>query len=233
MGLSRLLFGLSTAAAAMGAALLLRDRTTDSDATGETVARASVPQGSGALGPRAVEVLSRHVGAHGQGEKGTAGYHRSPFIDEVCRGLYQDAPGLIGKPWCARAVRWAYETAAKELGLPPPFSQIRGALSFASDWRAAPFGKFQLAAPKVGAALILGHQHATLIAQVLDQDTVVTVEGNHGDSVAHVRRTLRPKDAIVDIEAYAASVRGAAPPAPAVVGWFADLDLLDAELVVA
>lgn len=214
---SRLLLSFGAVAAA-GAALLLRDKTTDSDNTGQPAARPPLPQGSTSLGVRAVEVLSRHVGEHGEGKKGTAGYHRSPFIDRVNLGVYGDGKGLIGKPWCARGVRWAYETAAQELGLPPPFSRIKSTLANVSTWKSAPFQPFFLSSPRVGAALLLGEEHATLIAQVLDERTAICVEGNHGDQVAFVRRTIRPQDTIVDVEAYA---RGGV-----VVG--CDLDLLGA-----
>lgn len=214
---SRLLLSFGAVAAA-SAALLLRDKTTDSDNTGQPAARPPLPQGSTSLGVRAVEVLSRHVGEHGEGKKGTAGYHRSPFIDRVNLGVYGDGKGLIGKPWCARGVRWAYETAAQELGLPPPFSRIKSTLANVSTWKSAPFQPFFLSSPRVGAALLLGEEHATLIAQVLDERTAICVEGNHGDQVAFVRRTIRPQDTIVDVEAYA---RGGV-----VVG--CDLDLLGA-----
>lgn len=201
---ARLLFGLSAIAAA-AAALLFRGKTTDNDETGETVEGVRVAPGV-TLGQRAVEVLSRYAGQRGSGKKGMPGYHRGVLIDAINRGLHGDmGERLLGEPWCARAVRWAYEVAAEELGQPSPFSRIKNPLSGVSAWKGASFRRFFLRAPKVGAALLLGSQHATLIAQVLSSDTVITVEGNHGDAVAHVKRTLRPQDTIVDVEAYVLS----------------------------
>lgn len=225
-----LLAALGGALAGAAGFLLLRDQTTENDQTGEDVGRVAVPQGAPGLGARAVEVLSRHVGARGQGKKGTPGYHRSELIDRINVGVYADGKGLLGKPWCARTVRWAYETAANELGLPAPFSAIKSTLANVSTWKSAPFRPYFLSSPKIGAALLLGEQHATLIAKVLDEKTVVTVEGNHGDAVAHVRRTLRPKDTLVDVEAYARAQKGHVA-GPKVVGFAEDLDLLDAEVL--
>ncbi len=205
----RALLALSAAATSAAAAvLLLRDQTTDSDETGETVSGVPVPRGGASLGLRAVEVLSRHLGERGEGKKGTPGYHRSPFIDRVNRGIHGDAPRLVGVPWCARAVRYACEVAAQELGLPPPFAGM-GALASVSNWKGAAFRPYFLAAPKVGAVLLLGDQHATLVAQALGDGKVVTIEGNHGDAVANVKRTLRPQDTLVDVESFVAARRGA------------------------
>lgn len=220
-----LLAALGGALAAAAGVLLLRDQTTDNDQSGQDAGPVAVPTGSPALGTRAVEVLTRHLGAHGEGKKGTAGYHRSPTIDTINLGVYGDGTGLLGKPWCARAGRFAYETAARELGLPPPFNRTKSTLANVSTWKSAPFRPYFLRAPKVGAALLLGEDHLTLVARVLDDQTVITIEGNHGDSVANVKRTIRPKDTLVDVEAYAAA---AAPPQ--ILGWAAELDLLDAEL---
>lgn len=147
-------------------------------------------------------MLSRHVGEHGEGKKGTAGYHRSPFIDRINLGVYGDGKGLLGEPWCCRAVRWAYETAAQELGLPPPFARTTSDLASVSKIKKY-LGAYKVGLPKVGAVLLIGDQHATLIAQVLDERRVVSLDGNHGDQVAFVRRTIGPQDTIIDAEAYA------------------------------
>ena len=152
------------------------------------------------------------------------------FVDEVNRGFFGDAGGkLLGEPWCARACRWAYEAAAAELGLPPPFRATKSSLSGVSMWRKALKG-YELDAPKPGAVLLLGKQHAALVAQVLSPREVVTVEGNHGDKVANVRRTVRAEDTLLDAEAFATLERarelvGAAGGRPE-VGWRGDLEEL-------
>lgn len=220
---ARLLAGASALLAGTAAFLVLRDGTTDNDQTGEDVGRIEVPRGAAALGPRAVEVLSRSVGERGQGKKKTPGYHRSPFIDRVNVGLYRDAPGLLGAPWCCRAVRYAYEVAADELGRPRPFPRGAGDLASVSKWKKATAGH-RLFAPRAGALLLLGDTHAALVAKVLDARTVVTVEGNHGDAVAHVKRTLRPQDTLVDVEGYIAAEAAAGPAA------LGELELLEAEV---
>lgn len=199
---------LAGAAAAVASALALRDRTTDSDETGEDVAAPSgldALRSSPRLGERAVAALRRHLGEGGVGRKGTAGYHRGPFVDQV------NGPALLGEPWCARAVRWAYEEAARELGLPAPFAGL-GDLASVRKWKRS--GARRLAAPRVGAALLLGDEHATLVAEVISPGEVVTVEGNHGDVVSCVRRAVRPQDTLLDVESLAQASR------PAVVGGF-------------
>lgn len=201
----------AAAVGAIGAGVawfVLRDQTTDSDDTGETAtpAEAEVRRGAQELGARAVEALSRHVGERGAGPKGTSGYHRGRFVDEVNRGVWGDAGDrLLGKPWCARAVRWAYETAARELGKPPPFAHVRGRLAAAADWKRSPFNGYVTTEPRSGVVLVLGDRHVTIVSRVLKPDEVVTVEGNHGDAVAYVRRKIKPGDTLVDVEAWAAS----------------------------
>lgn len=223
---------LAVAASALGAGaaglfIFFRDQTTDSDETGEDVARVDVPQGLQSLGARAVEVLSRHVGARGNGPKGSAGYHRGTVIDRINLGVYGDGKRLLGQPWCARAVRWAYEVAAQELGLPHPFAKIKGTLAMASSWKDGPFSSFKLAFPRIGAVLVVKTKagyHTALIAKVLDGRTITTTEGNHRDTIANVKRKIDPsKDTIVDVEGYIASIQGVAP-GPFVAG----LDLLGA-----
>lgn len=186
-------------ASAGGALYLLRDNTTDNDQTGEDVGKIDVPRGATGLGARAVEVLNRHVGEREQGGK-----NRGPLVDRINAGLYNDAPQLIGKAWCARAGRWAYEKAAQELGMGKPFAKKLGALSWVSDWKKGPLKDYVIKEPKVGAALLLkGDQHLALVAKLLGGLSVVTVEGNHGDAIANVKRTIDPgKDVLVDVEAY-------------------------------
>lgn len=223
----------AAAAAALGAGaawLLLRDQTTDSDETGEaaTAAEAGVQRGAQGLGARAVEALSRHVGERGSGPKGSPGYHRGRFVDEVSRGVWGDAGDrLLGKPWCARAVRWAYETAARELGLQRPIPAGLGTMAMARSWKAAPLDSYKVTEPRPGVALVLGDSHVALVARVTGPGEVVTVEGNHGDAVAHVKRKLKPGDTLVDVEAWAAAARGGRGPAGPLV---AGLDLLGTEL---
>lgn len=202
----------------------LRDQTTDSDQTGELVRVVETPQGSRSLGVRAVEVLNRHIGEHGSGPKGSAGYHRSPFIDSINLGVYGDGKSLLGKPWCARTVRWAYETAAEELGLPRPFFHIKGTLAMARSWKEKPLSAYKLTTPKIGAVLVLGDSHVALVAKVLSDSTVISSEGNHADATANVKRTLKPGDTLIDVEAYVASTV-APPPSDSLV---AGLDLLGA-----
>jgi hypothetical protein len=193
-------------AAALGYSLL-RDQTTDDDATGESLMEPPVAQGEAkTLGARAVEELTYHLGEKGKGPKGSAGYHRGKLIDEVMRGRWNDAGDkLLGKPWCARAVRWAFEEAAADLGLPKPFSGL-GTLATAESWKESPFKNYLLSSAKVGAVFVIKTPvgfHTGLVAKVLGPLSVVTIEGNHGDSVASVKRTFDlSKDALVDVEAW-------------------------------
>lgn len=212
--------GLAAAAAAWAA---LSDGTVDCDETGEAVAPPRAPAGGG-LGSVAVAKLQAHLGEGGLEKKGKPGYHRGKFVDEVNRGFRNDMGNeLLGEPWCARACRWAYEAAAAELGLPLPFRAARSSLSGVSMWRKALKG-YELDAPKPGAVLLLGKQHAALVAQVLSPKEVVTVEGNHGDKVANVRRKIRVEDTLLDAEAFAAA--GASPGVAVGWAWRGDLEAL-------
>ena len=151
------------------------------------------------LGLKAVEALSRYVGA----KEEPKGSNRGPVVDQIVTGVTGDGKSLLGKPWCARALRFAYEKAAQELGQPLPFSSIKSKLAAVTDW--ADTFKGYACDPKPGcAALILdgSHRHATLVSRV-DGDTVVTVEGNHSDSVAIVKRQRSAFKHFLDIEAYA------------------------------
>lgn len=177
--------------------------TTENDETGETVppsspdgralaeqARAS---GTKTLGEKAVEVLTRDLGAHEEPwphypKKPSPNTNRGPVIDKFLRGVHGDGEKLLGKPWCARAVRYAYEKAAQEMGLSPPFRSIKDSLAMVSSW-ASKFKKYKIDQPKVGAAAVLKNlSHITLVARVNPDGSIVTIEGNHGDAIANVRR---------------------------------------------
>ena len=191
--------------------------TTENDETGETVppssadGRALAEQaragGTKTLGEKAVEVLTRDLGAHEEPwpnypKKPGPNSNRGPVVDKILRGVHGDGEKLLGKPWCARAARYAYEKAAQEMGLPPPFRNIRDSLATVSSW-ASRFKKYKIDQPKVGAAAALDNlSHITIVARVNPDGSVMTVEGNHGDAIANVRR--RPGSLIFfDIDAYA------------------------------
>lgn len=193
--------------------------TTENDETGETISPAS-PEGrsladqakaasggnSKTLGEKAVEVLSRHVGAHEEPwptypKKPSPNSNRGPVVDQILRGVHNDGEKLLGKAWCARATRYAYEKAAQELGLPPPFKNIKDSLAMVSSWNKQ-FKKYKISEPKVGAtALLKNLSHSTIVARINPDGSVTTIEGNHGDAVANVRR--KPSDLIfLDIDAF-------------------------------
>ena len=211
MNVGRIIAAAVAAIGAGGAAALaytaFRDRTADDDNTGESLDAAPVAQAEAStLGARAVEELAYHLGEHG-GPKGSATYHRGKFIDETQRGRWDDAGDkLLGLAWCARAVRWAYEEAAADLGLPKPFPSKLGTLAMAESWKKSPFDKYALSSAKVGAVWVVKTSagfHTGLVAKVLGPLTIVTIEGNHGDAVASVKRTLNlDVDALVDVETW-------------------------------
>lgn len=152
-----------------------------------------------ALGAKAVEVLTRHVGAM----ESPKGSNRGPVVDQIIRGVNGDGEKLLGKPWCARAVRYAYEKAAQELGQAPPFAGVKPSLAAVNDW-ADIFKQYLTSEPKTGhVGLILsgGTRHATLVSKV-DGETVYTVEGNHSDSVATVKRPRSKFKHFVDVQRY-------------------------------
>jgi hypothetical protein len=209
--LTKVALALTGAAGLGGVAYLLRDQTTDSDATGVDYAPPPPVPRSTSIGVRAVGVLNRLVGTKGLGPKGTPGYHRGPVIDQILRGLHDDAPKLIGKAWCARAIRFAFESAAQELGMPPPFPKKLGTLAIVGTWMAKPFDAYKISSPKVGAVLLLGKRHSTLIAKVINDKNVVTVEGNHGDRIGNFERVLKDEDTIVDVEAWINAQKTSSP----------------------
>lgn len=191
--------------------------TTENDETGETVppsspeGRALAEQaraaGAKTLGEKAVEVLTRDLGAHEEPwpnypRKPGPNSNRGPVVDKILRGVHGDGEKLLGKPWCARGVRYAYEKAAQELGAPSPFRNIRDSLAMVSSW-ASKFKKYKIDQPKVGAAAVLKNlSHITIVARVNPDGSVMTIEGNHGDAIANVRRKA---DSLLffDIDAYA------------------------------
>jgi len=204
------------AAAGGGGALLLARSAhamTKNDTTGSTLApmgpeaRAVVAEAreeaaeKKTLGPKAVEVLLRDLGA----KEDPPGSNRGPVIDRIILGVKKDGRGLLGKPWCARAARWAYDKAAEELGLPPPFASIKSSLALVSDWKKY-MKDYELRAPKVGAAALRVDQgksnHATIVARVLGDD-LYTVEGNHKHAVALVKRKKSAFNLFLDVEAFA------------------------------
>lgn len=188
---------------------------TENDTSGKTVdpssteGKPTTPPKT--LGEQAVAVLLRDLGAH---EEPWPNYphppspnsNRGPVVDKINLGVYGDGKKLLGQPWCARTVRYAYEKAAQEIGLPPPFAGIKSTLATASSWKST-FKKWKLDQPKVGAVglFLAGKKsHAMLISSVTG-DTVYTVEGNHNDSVALVKRHASDFDVLLDVEAYVRS----------------------------
>lgn len=169
---------------------------------------APAPASTGGLGAKAVEVLARDVNAHEEPwphfpKKPYPNTNRGVVVDRIVRGVYNDGESLLGKPWCARAVRYAYEQAAKELGLPPPFAALKSKLAAVTDWYDL-FKDYRSDTPRPGmAALILDgdHRHATLVAAV-QGNNIVTVEGNHADQVASVTRPKSKFKTFIDVEAY-------------------------------
>lgn len=231
--------------AAGGGALLLLWRSnafasdTDNDQTGETVDPSSPeaqPQSipppaphkgralndkvtPPSLGTRAVEVLLRDVGA----KEVPKGSNRGPVVDKIILGVYKDGAKLLGKPWCGRAARYAYEKAAQELGLPPPFAGLKNTLASVAEWKKV-MKDFQISEPKVGAAALLsrggGKSHATIVSR-LEGGKVFTVEGNHGDAVAVVKRKPGDFHTFLDVEAFVRSRQS-----PLVSGYVLGTDVL-------
>jgi hypothetical protein len=175
------------------------------DESGEKIdpKQAGIPTGGKSLGARAVEVLQREVEAGGRGDP--KGSHRGPVPDKILTGVYSDGKGLLGKPWCARTLRYGYEKAAQELGLPPPFASLKGAsLAGVDEWRRT-FKDYYSTSPRPGmAALIVTPttHHATMVARVLDPNTILTVEGNHGDAMANVKRPVSSIAYFIDVERF-------------------------------
>lgn len=209
------------AAAAGGAGVAawayLRDSTADTDVTGETVKNpVATSPGSQSLGERAVAVLGRMNGAKGSGPKGTAGYHRGPVVDQIQRGLdgmFGDK--LLGQPWCGLTAVYGYEVGARELGRPAPFpAKMARSLAVAENWAGGPLAAFKISTPKVGCAVVMKTSvgyHVGLVAQALGPTRFVSVEGNHGDKLEFVARTLDlSKMSLVDVEAWVLAQQGPA-----------------------
>lgn len=213
MSLGKIIVSVLAALGAGGAAAIayaaIADNTAEDDSTGEPADHLFQATGTNSpqLGVRAVQVLQQFLGQHGDGPKGTPGYHRNGFIDTVMRGYYNDeGDKLLGLAWCSRAVRYAFENAAADLNLGKIFPDKLGALSMAESWKKSPFDKFLLGSAKVGAVFVIKTSvgfHTGLVVQVLGPLTAITIEGNHNDSVAAVKRTFDlSKDALVDVEAW-------------------------------
>lgn len=161
-----------------------------------------------ALGLKAIEVLSRDIGA----KEVPPGSNRGPVVDRINRGVYNDGEKYVGLPWCGMACRYAYEKAAQELGLPKPFALINSlSLAAVSSW-GKHFKAFRLVEPKPGSVGLLGDDHIVLVSRV-DGDNVYSVEGNHGSALATVKRKKAAfTGGFYDVEAYVKqnAVRGVA-----------------------
>lgn len=212
MSLRRFWIATASIGAAGGAYFLFARRAlATEDESGDVVpAREAVPlpvlpsAAAPSLGAKAVEVLSRYVGKAKGNPKGS---HRNPFIDEIVMGVRGDGKKFLGKPWCALAARFAFEKAATELSQPPPFAAIKSSLAAVTDWRDL-FKAHHAMDPRpsmVGLILHGGVRHATIVSRV-DGGRVYTVEGNHGDAAAFVKRSRTSFDFFVDVDGY---VRGA------------------------
>jgi hypothetical protein len=172
------------------------------------------------IGRRAVEILLSppYFGATEEPK----GSNRGPVVDQIIRGVQGDGEWALGKPWCGRTVRFAYEKAAQDLGLPAPFDKKMGSLAAVDEWPKK-FKGFTSDTPRTGMAAVIAGHHIALVTRV-DGDTIYTVDGNHNDAVATVKRPRSKFSTFVDVEAYLASK---AKPADRVAG----LDLLGAEAV--
>lgn len=180
------------------------------DTSGETLppeqAKAvKLPAGTPAsLGSRAVEVGLKLVGV----KEEPKGSNRGDVVDQINRGVRSDAGDrLLGKPWCARFVRYCYEKAADETGKAPPFQSVKDTLAAVSSM--ADVFKGYETEPKPGAAALIkskipggGWKHATMVVSV-DGDRVKTVEGNHNDQVAVVTRPKSDFAVFLDVDRWA------------------------------
>jgi hypothetical protein len=122
------------------------------------------------------------------------GSNRGPRVDVYQRGVHNDgADYLIGTKWCARFVRWCFESAAAESGQLRLFAGC-GDLASALKWlREAQQRGWWRQAPAPGfAALHIGNNsegHVTLVS-AFDGQFVDSVGGNEADGVRPVRRLL-------------------------------------------
>lgn len=219
------------AGAGVGVLLLLNRRAyATEDETGQTLTPAEVkreaqlPPGTPpSLGTKAVEVGLR---LRDQGIKEEPkGSNRGPGVDPIIRGVRGDGEKLIGQPWCGRFVRYCFEKAAEEAGLPPPFADVKDSLAAVLSWRDR-FKGYEIKDPKPGAVGLLiktglpgvdaGKRHATLVVRT-EGNKVVTVEGNHSDAVAVVTRPKGDFAVFLDIDRYVAD-RKQAPKVAGLLG---------------
>ena len=99
---------------------------------------------------------------------------------------YNQWYGDPGQPWCATFVSWVFAHAGHPL---PPVSSPKG-FAYVPDGIAYAKQHGQLdATPHAGDVFLLKDgSHAGIVSKVHGDGTFDTVEGNHGDAVAHVRR---------------------------------------------
>jgi len=192
------------AGAGLGVFLLATREAYGTESTGSSLPASAgyIPSGTPvSLGARAVAVGLRLVGT----KEDPKGSNRGPAVDQIVRGVNSDGEKLLGKAWCARFVRFCFETAAKEMGLSPPFAGIKDSLAQVTSWRDT-FKRWSTDDPRTGCVALLlsgGRSHATLVVR-REGDQIVTCEGNHNDQVAIVSRPRSAFTIFLDIDRYCA-----------------------------
>ncbi len=221
---------LAAGAIGVGVFLIVNSRaygTEDSSGTTLPSSAGKLPPGTPlTLGAKAVDVGLRYLGI----EEVPKGSNGGASVDIFLKGVYGTGAHLLKLPpasraWCAAFVRYCFEKAAEELGLPPPFSGIKDPLTLVKSWRDV-FGKYECE-PKTGAVGLFirmgvpgvdaGRRHATLVVRV-EGDKVVTVEGNHNDEVALVSRPKKDFTVFLDVDRYVADHRPVISGSSAMLG---------------
>lgn len=145
---------------------------------------------AGPLGRTAIIRAHAEIGTTEQ----PRGSNRGPRVELYQVGIYEDAPYLLGMRWCGRFARWCIESAARDLGMPPPFRGW-GDLGSAIKWlRQAKNRRCWIDVPapgRVGLHLDADgvHGHVTLVVKV-EGGEVISIEGNESDQVAVRRRPV-------------------------------------------
>jgi len=114
------------------------------------------------------------------------GSNRGARVDQYVLGILGDGAYLFGEPWCGRFARWCVDSAAEQLGMASPVRDW-GDLASAIKWIEAGKKRGMLSRlPTVGAigCIVAGkHGHVVLVADVLGDGTLTTIEGNSSNRV--------------------------------------------------
>lgn len=134
-----------------------------------------------------------------------SGSNRGPRID-VYTGLVGKPSGIVGPPWCAYFVSWCFAQAAPG----SPFGRISGAQALAFWGRKFGCTVMNPVSCSAGDIFVIArgevHGH-TGIVEAYHKGKIWTIEGNSGNAVRRLQRSLADCLAVVNFDRWSVGTR--------------------------